>query len=226
VTCAGRSMGVSVGSLHFLQQPSVTLPVTLRVEVADTWTAWIQAGAAAFTAAGLIAAGFWALFRFRRGRTFMPRCSIELGCAATSIRGKTALQVNVTVRNCGDSRVRFQPTDISRIEVSSVTIEEWCRLKDGRCVEWKGEDWRMREDLLAVGQERLQPVDLEPGQDLGRSCLFLMPIQWAAARVRCVLTLGEDPDKREWLATQVITRSNLNDGAHRAPIVRASLERQ
>jgi hypothetical protein len=54
----------------------------------------------------------------------------------------------------------------------------------------------------------------------------LMPVQWAAARVQCVLTLGEDPDKREWLATQVITRSNLNDGAHRAPIVRALLDRQ
>jgi hypothetical protein len=226
MTRAWRSMGVPVDSLHLFQQPSLALSATLRVEVVDTWATWLQAAAAAFTAAGLIAAGFWALFRFRRGRTFMPRCSIELGCAATSIQGKTALQVNVTIKNCGDSRVRFQPTDISRIEISSVNIDEWCRLKDSRCVEWKNEDWRMREDLLAVGQERVQPVDLEPGQDLGRSCLFLMPAKWTAARVRCVLTLGEDPDKREWLATQVITRSHFNDGAHRTSIVRSLLDRQ
>lgn len=50
----------------------------------DTWPDWIQAAAAVITAIGLVTAGIWALVRFKRGRTFMERCSIDLSLGLSS----------------------------------------------------------------------------------------------------------------------------------------------
>ena len=203
---------------------ATSLPGTVRVDVVDTWPVWIQAGAAAVTAIGLVTAGLWALIRFKRGRTFMERCSIDLGCTVTSVRGKMAVLVNVNVKNCGDSRVIFETTDPAGVEVSSISTEDWRALQDSRWVQWgkeenlgdevkvwESEDWRMREDLLEDCGGRFEPVSLEPGQDLSRSCLFIMPEEWVAARVRCVLApRTSDSNGPRWLATRVVTRPCLD----------------
>lgn len=210
-----------------------SLPATVGVDVVDTWPVWIQAGAAAVTAIGLITAGLWALIRFKRGRMFMERCSIDLSCTVVSVRGKTGILVNVIVKNCGDSQVVFETTDPAGVEVSSISTEDWRGLQDCRWVQWQkensgdevkeensgdevkvweSEDYQMIEDLLEDCGGRLDPVSLEPGQDLSRSCLFIMPEEWVAARVRCVFALtASRTDGPRWLATRVVTRPSLDE---------------
>lgn len=212
-------MGDPVGAL--MQLP-VSPPSTIRVDVVDTLPVWIQAGAAAATAIGLIIAGLWALNLYKRGRRFMERCSIELSCDVASVHGKSAILVDVIVKNCGDSRVTFETTDPAGIEVSSISTKDWHCLQDCCWVQWQkeenvsketiweSEDWRMREDILEDCGGRFEPVSLEPGQDLSRSCLFIMPNEWVAARVRCILAPAKTrSDGPRWLATRVVTRPAL-----------------
>ena len=229
------------GLVNQLLQPAVSLPTILRVEVIDTWAIWIQACAAAITAIGLVTAGIWALMRFRGGRTFMKRCSIDLDCKVVGVHGKTGIRVNVRVRNCGDSLITFDTTDIAGVEVSSIDVNGWSRLEDSRWVEWQAEgeqeegegedwekriwenkDWEMTEDLLMDCGGRFWPVSIEPNQDIVRSCLFMMPSQWAAARVRCIFALGEN-NRPRWIATRVVTRRSL-DGMARFPQMAHILE--
>lgn len=213
-----------------LIQLSASASGTLKVDVVDSWPVWIQAVAAAVTATGLVIAGIWALIRFRGNRTFIRRCSIDLSCKAVSLHGKTAIRVNVTVKNCGDSGVTFATIDTAGVEVSSIDIAGWRSLQDGHWIPWYREqddgedkDWEkevwenkdgeMREDLLMDCGGRFWPVSIEPGQDIVRSCLFVMPRQWAVARVRCIFALGEECRPR-WLATRVVTRPDLDGTMH------------
>lgn len=53
------------------------------------------------TAVGVIIAGVFAFFKFSKGRTFHPRCSIQIDPQLTEIGGSPALHVSVTVRNEG-----------------------------------------------------------------------------------------------------------------------------
>jgi hypothetical protein len=104
---------------------AANLPGTVQVDVIDAWPVYVQAVAAAVTAIGVVTAGVWALLRFKRGRTFMERCSIGLDCTVTDVDGKMAILVNVIVKNCGDSRVTFRTTDPAGVEVSSISTDDW-----------------------------------------------------------------------------------------------------
>jgi hypothetical protein len=214
-------------------QAPVRFPGTVTVHVIDTLPVWIQAAGAAITAVGLVTAGVWALILYKRGRRFMERCSIDLGCTEVSVHSKSAILVNVTVKNCGDSRVTFGTTDPAGVEVSSISTADWHGLQDSRWVQWQqdedtneekiweSEDWRVREDLLEDCGGRFEPVSLEPGQDMSRSCLFIMPEEWATARIRCILAPANiHSDSPRWLATRVVVRSSINETVrpHRLPI--------
>jgi hypothetical protein len=223
-----------------LVQLPLSLPTVIKVELVDTRAVWIQADAAALTAISLVIAGIWALVRFSRGRTFRKRCSIDLNCNVSNLRDKMAIRVDVTLRNCGDSRLTFDTTDTAGVEVSAIGTEDWCTMQDGHCVRWQkeieageGSDWEnkvwenkdsaMTEDLLEDCGGRFWPVSLEPGQDIIRSCLFVMPEQWAAARIRCIFALGKEHRPR-WIATRVITRPSP-DEAMRFPNMTRILRR-
>jgi hypothetical protein len=229
-------IGDPVGNLI---QVAASLPGTVQVDVIDTWPVYVQAIAASVTAIGVITAGVWALLRFKRGRTFMERCSIDLDCNVASMDGKMAILVNVVVKNCGDSRVTFETTDPAGIEVSSISTEDWRGLQDCHWIQWQKEenlggevkvwesdDWRLRKDLLEDCGGRYDAVSLEPGQDLSRSCLFMVPKEWAAARIRCVLapTTSQSEGPR-WIATRVVTRPNSDEMAGNPPTGRVLRDR-
>lgn len=57
------------------------------------------------TAAAVIVGGYWAWFKFIRGRTFVARLSIELDGQWRHTDGMTVLHVRVTVKNIGASKV-------------------------------------------------------------------------------------------------------------------------
>jgi hypothetical protein len=187
----------------------------IKADASQSLPAWFQGIGAIATAAALIIGGIWALFRFRRARVFKPRCSIHMNCSVSSNHGRASINVDVGVSNCGDSNVVFKPLDKARIEVTVLEIDEWQRSGESQFVEWAyGGDWRMRQDFLASEIGRLSAVELEPGQDTFRSCLFMMPANWAAAQVRCRLTTGEGIEKREWISTRVVVRNEQNRVLH------------
>jgi hypothetical protein len=185
---------------------STILPGTLRVEVVDSWTTRLQAGASVFTAAALVAGGIWAFFRFRRGRTFKPRCSIDLNCSLAIVNSRMVLTVYASVMNCGDSILKFVPADKGRVEVSLMNVRDWSSVPTARFIKWPEADKLMRQDVFASTGQRPGATELEPGQDMHRSCLFVMPEDWAAAQVRCLLTLGRGKKARNWFSTRVVIR--------------------
>lgn len=166
------------------------------------WTDIVQATATAVTALGLLIGGVWAFFRFRTSRSFMPRCSIQLDCAVTGVDTTQVLRVDAVITNCGFALVTFNPTDRARVEVSPVhAVND----RHGGIL-WPKAEWPLIEDLLAVEGSRLNPIELEPGQDIRRSVLFVLPASWTAVRVACSISHGAGASQREWASTRVAVR--------------------
>lgn len=195
-----------MNNLSLLAARSATSPGTLRVDVVDSWTTWLQAGAAGFTALALVVGAIWAFFRFRRGRTFKPRCTIDMNCSLATVESRMVLTVDVDVMNCGDSHVIFTPNDKGRVEVSLMSVGEWPDVPAARFINWQEADKLMRHDIFASSGRRPGATELEPGQYMSRSCLFVMPEDWAAAQVRCLVTLGTGREGRNWFSTRVVIR--------------------
>lgn len=200
-------------------------PGLLRVDIVDSWTTWVQAGAAVFTAFALVIGGIWAYFRFRRDRTYIPRCSIDLDCSMAIVGPRLTLVVNVGITNCGVSNVMFKTDHIGRVEVSPINSHDWSRMPVGQFVEWRESDWRMRQDFFAHAQQRRKETGLEPGQDMHRACLFVMPADWVAAQVKCLLRLGADDKAPEWVATRVMVRAALDKPSPTVPQYNGLVER-
>ncbi len=57
------------------------------------------------TAAGVAIGGYWAYFKFIRGRTFVPRLSIELDGQWRPLAGRQVLHARVVVKNIGAAKV-------------------------------------------------------------------------------------------------------------------------
>jgi hypothetical protein len=79
-------------------------------------------------------------------------------------------------------------------------------------VKWPEAKWPLIEDVLAYANQRESVVEIEPTQDVRRSCMFVMPTDWAAARVRCIFRIGEERDVREWYSTVVVVRPQAVTG--------------
>src|SRR5688500_9930249 len=95
-----------------------TFAAPIEIDVHDSLPTWIQAVSSAITAMGLIVLAGWALFRFRKSRTYMPRCSIVIQPSLHAINGHCSISATVTVRNDGDSKLTLTSTDRARVEVS------------------------------------------------------------------------------------------------------------
>jgi hypothetical protein len=175
----------------------------IPIDVRDSLPTWIQAISAAITAAGLIILGAWALFRFRRSRTYMPRCSITIVPSLHADQRDCSISAIVTVRNDGDSKLTLTSVDRARVEVSYVGGAAWTGASRPSRVEWPDAPWYMKDDLLKIGMKREGGgVDLEPQQEFHRGCLFRMPVEWSAARVSCVVT--KEDDERVWRSSSVV----------------------
>ena len=68
---------------------------------APTWIAISGTVSSIITAVGVIIAGVFAFFKFSKGRTFHPRCLIQIDPQLIDVGGSRALHVSVTVRNDG-----------------------------------------------------------------------------------------------------------------------------
>jgi hypothetical protein len=106
--------------------------------MAPTWVAISGTVSAIITATGVLIAGGFAYFKFIKGRTFRPRCSIEIEPQLKEIGESRALQISVTVRNEGLVALLF-PSDIpQRLFVGQADSAMWEQAcKRGRRVVWE-----------------------------------------------------------------------------------------
>jgi hypothetical protein len=74
---------------------------------APTWIAISGTVSSIITALGVIIAGIFAFFKFSKGRTFHPKCSIQIDPQLIEIGESRALHVSVTVRNDGLTALLF-----------------------------------------------------------------------------------------------------------------------
>jgi hypothetical protein len=168
-----------------------------------TWTEWVRNLSPAATAAAVVVAAIWALFRYRRGRIFRPRCCIDLTAAGLIHERRYLLQVDIRISNPGDTWVRLAGDDIARIEVMPLEHNE-----SDRDI-WKS-SIQLREDIFTHNNIRDEhPWYLEPGEDLVRSAVFVMPDGWHCCKIRVLLgdkkqNKGEKP--LSWMAERVVFR--------------------
>jgi len=180
---------------------------SMRTEVPNPLPNWIPLSSAVVTAVGLIVLGGWAFFRYRRGRTFMPRCSIAVVPSLHQGEGSWNISASVKISNSGDAILELHYNDKAQVEVSYLDGLSWARAREAARIEWPEAEWRMKDDILAVKNRReLKPLSLEPRQEIHRSCLFRMPHDWSAARVTCLVTHGDGEDERAWRSSSVVVR--------------------
>ncbi len=202
-------MTVGGGAMHnldFFGLGPVSSSGTVRVDVIDSLTTWLQTGAEVFTAFALVIGAVWAYFRFRQDRIYMPRCSIYLNCSVATVESRMALLVDVGVTNCGDSVLSFETTYKARVEVYPINARNWSCAPAGDFIKWRKPDSLMTEDLFAHLDLRDKATGLEPGQDVHRSFIFVLPVDWAAAQVRILLKYGKGDKAPKWTATRVVVR--------------------
>jgi len=192
--------------MHLTDPTPVPEPGPIHLDVIDTLPTWINAAAAALTAIGLVVLGLWAIYRYQRGRTFRPRCSITVTPTIIRWGPGTGIAANVVIRNCGDAVLRWLPTDKARVEVALIDRDPSIHAPGSVCITWPDSPWQLHEDLLAQEDARLDIFELEPNQDMHRGCLFQISQDWAAARVSCVVSVGEGDDRREWTSSSILMR--------------------
>ncbi len=108
---------------------------------ASTAPAWVAISgtlSAIITATGVIIAGGFAYFKFIKGRTFRPRCSLDIGAQLTKIGESRALQVSITVRNEGLVALLFPSNIPQRLFVGQADSAMWKQASDRqRRVVWE-----------------------------------------------------------------------------------------
>ena len=94
------------------------------------WIAVSGTVSAMITAAGVIFAGLFAFFKFSKGRTFRPRCSIHIEPKLIEIGGSRAIEVSVTVRNDGLVALLFPSDTPQRLLVGQADAAIWKKARD------------------------------------------------------------------------------------------------
>jgi hypothetical protein len=102
-------------------------------QVATDWTETAKAIAALVQAAAIVVGGIWAYFKFVRGRTFAPRCEIDLQTTLVTNGAQHALRVEASLRNTGAAvKVGLDP-DLKLLYVFGVPAAQW---KPNTTVDW------------------------------------------------------------------------------------------
>jgi hypothetical protein len=90
------------------------------------------------TATGLVVAGFFAYFKFVKGRTFHPRCLMNMDCELVELAKGRMLRVSVTLRNDSQIALLF-PSEASQVlAIGEMDRSMWRQsCATGRPVPWE-----------------------------------------------------------------------------------------
>lgn len=137
------------------------------LSVAPTWIAITGTVSSIITAVGVIIAGVFAFFKFSKGRTFHPKCTIQINPKLIDVEGTRALHVSVTVRNDGLVALLF-PDDIDQLlfvgQADSIIWREAC--ENQWPVVWeKSAIPKIEYDLAVPDGNSLELATREEGRD-------------------------------------------------------------
>jgi hypothetical protein len=115
-------------------------------------------------AAGIVAGGVWAYFKFLRGRTFAYRAELTVADATIQPGPFPSVSVRVELKNAGLSKLPFE--ELKLIKIWAVTDHDWL---DDRNVNWGKffiltpifEDHQWLEAGETISQCVLVPVPVE-----------------------------------------------------------------
>jgi len=90
-----------------------------------TWVAILGSGAALVTALIAVVGGVFAYFKFVRGRIFEPRCLLSLTSSAHRVDGAWALQVDIVIKNDGESALLLDPKYSQKLDIFVADRAVW-----------------------------------------------------------------------------------------------------
>jgi hypothetical protein len=129
---------------------------------APSWVAIFGTASAIITAIGLIIAGSFAYFKFVKGRTLHPRCSIDIDPQVVGVGKTHALRVSVTARNEGQTALLVLSDVQQQLLVSQADSIVWQRACDCRQpVRWEESGLPLIEWDLAVPEREALEAHLE-----------------------------------------------------------------
>jgi hypothetical protein len=153
-----------------------------RTSVAD----WITAVTGLVTALGVVAAGVFAYFKFFRGRLFEPRVDLELKASKLSLVQESAMKVDVTIRNIGQTVLMFADEYLQQLLVVGLESSRFAaaRMKT-EPVRWTNPTWVFEQDILAdegsyfpleqyriAPEHRVKPAEKDVGEPLEAGVAF------------------------------------------------------
>jgi hypothetical protein len=136
---------------------SPTAPATPTVPATvPAWVAVSGTVSAIITATGVLVAGGFAYFKFVKGRTFHPRCFIDMDCQPVEAAEGRMLRVSVTLRNDGQTALLFLTEAQKVLTIGEMDRTLWRETCESRApVQW--------EDVEPI----LWGLDVSEGQLLG-----------------------------------------------------------
>jgi hypothetical protein len=112
-----------------------------------TWVTIFGTASAVITAIGLIVAGAFAYFKYIKGRTLHPRCSIDIEPYLTEVGKTRALRVSVILRNEGHIALLIPSNVEQRLLVSQADSREWSHA----CA---------RQQIVRWNKSAIEPIEL------------------------------------------------------------------
>jgi hypothetical protein len=103
---------------------SVVVSATPSSEGLPEWTDWASFGLDVFGALAILLAGFFAWWKFFKGRTFKYRLEPTVTGELVSARDVEAIRARLVLKNTGASRVKFGRPSMG-VHVATVRREAW-----------------------------------------------------------------------------------------------------
>lgn len=129
---------------------------------APPWVAVFGTASAIITAIGVTIAGAFAYFKFVKGRTLHPRCSIDIDPQFVGVGKTHALRISVTARNEGQTALLVLSDVQQQLLVSQADSIVWQRACDCRQrVRWEESGLPLIEWNLAVPDREALEAHLE-----------------------------------------------------------------
>jgi hypothetical protein len=163
---------------------------------APVWTEWVRNLSPAVTGVAVLVGALWALFRFRRGRVFRPRCCTDIDVTGINHPRKYLLKVDIRIENTGDTCVVFRSSDRALLEVIPYGEHDkrgrtvWCdsaKLSDDIFTHNNRKGVELEHIIRRKGgRKKRKEVGryLEPGEHLTRSVVFELPDSWYCCKIR------------------------------------------
>lgn len=129
---------------------------------APSWVAILGTVSGIVTAIGVLIAGAFTYFKFAKGRTLRPRCSIDILHNLMSVDGGRALLVSIAVKNEGQVALLFPSNVPQRLLIGQADKTLWKQAHaKGQPVRWEDSRLPAIHWSLAVPEgEVLDPVEV------------------------------------------------------------------